>query len=680
MTRGLSQEEIEAAAAALEEAAKPPAKGAKAPPAPVVPAGPPVVPNSLPCERRRMVNVRLRPVTEKVANGSEINNATVESFPLWLQKRSFIDFVCAKERFPPSSIVFVDGENRSILPPKLVTGASSEGTDSNVVSPLRLEHDALKDDTNGCVMLLAEGATASVNVRTHLLSGASDSIGIIVDFRLEPSKIISHIQDLRTKENGKSKSDWSDICVASFSHSLSDIEIESSKLQLLLRIPTDPILEDWQRHLEEMEAQERENLQPSNDESPTPKPSVLPPKSIIWRNCIWELSLLVEEEIDVTIEEEVQPHESDTQPPPIYPESADSGEHGKPIQFRKEKVSRRTVCSQWHEGELATNEWHSVSLQIKACTTKHESNHESNDIESSHGVSELVVDGNGRMHATGTSQIFNDSIPVSSSADGILLAWLPEAIKTDKLKASDEPEQKHDAPDDNAINSEEKGQEQGANHKTDTILRVGGVGFYGAIKTIALHTEVDKCDTLKATYCFAAFAQQESTWHMQKEEEKNFLLKQARTSALEKWQKEQEEEARIAAEQAKEAENETSASAGENVEVAEIAKVPDFSTLIDESCITVAPEDFLIVQEASFPLICGSADFSRLWIPNNTPEGSYILEIYDSVNPSLLVPSSIPPDPRVGPVKPEDIEKSIQLVWPVKSNVNTILKIAKSST
>lgn len=45
------------------------------------------------------------------------------------------------------------------------------------------------------------------------------------------------------------------------------------------------------------------------------------------------------------------------------------------------------------------------------------------------------------------------------------------------------------------------------------------------------------------------------------------------------------------------------------------------------------------VEAAAVTLLCGSADFNRLIIPAETPEGLYVLEISDGVHESCLVDS-----------------------------------------
>jgi len=182
----------EATAAAIAAAAAAPAgKGAKGG-APAADAGPVIVPNpvppslSLPCERKRLALLELRPVLSGGDGGSE--KVLGDPVPLWLRKQSLEEQSSDVCRFPPSSIVYVGG--------KVVK--RHESLDKGLPSPeLALEGGAANngpgDDEVSCLSLPAD-ASLSFSILTSELIQATEQMSFCADFKFDAAQVAAAYQ------------------------------------------------------------------------------------------------------------------------------------------------------------------------------------------------------------------------------------------------------------------------------------------------------------------------------------------------------------------------------------------------------------------------------------------------------------------------------------------------------
>lgn len=172
-------------------------------------------------------------------------------------------------------------------------------------------------------------------------------------------------------------------------------------------------------------------------------------------------------------------------------------EVGEATAQQQQVLSETIVCARWFDSKFIASNWHSIALTIR----------------NTDNVVDIAIDGTGKMRSMTTEVIVTDD------KEGLVLAWLPENLKT--------------VPLDNesivAVSGEEQEVEQ---PNIKMIYRVGSDSFCGIIKTVSISTHLDREDVWEMTKCYS-IAVEEDRLYAQEIAFKKLMKEKAERGELE---------------------------------------------------------------------------------------------------------------------------------------------------
>ena len=604
--------------AAQEIAAAVPAKGKKgsapaednvlAPPEP--PAGRPI-----PCERRRLLKLTLRSITYN-EDDSSTPPIMSDPLPLWLRNKTQEEYANDALRFPIHAIEYLNGELR----PK-PDDIASKGFPSKILLEGGTE-ESVADSTGSNVVchLVPYNASLSVNLVADDVKGASDGLNCFFDLKFDCKSIFDHVvKDRRriraeaieatkaqTEAILETKASEQDSTIASDGHG-NEISVESAvqTKDLSFRIIDEPEFAEISIFsLSRMDGEE-ELLDSKLD-------LVLLVPSVYFKD---------NESGEVDDCENVTENTESISKEKTYIDKWES------IKFelrcsalqKDKKSDANIVCARWEGDTMHADHWHSIALSINASSSE---------------CAHLVLDG---VELKGIGDMLRkDSI----------LDWLPEQkIVVIKRDGGNESKDNNNYQSTEDMNTEEEEEEEEAkkdpadenldkNTTKRQVIRCGGKGFSGAVKSMAL-CSMAGCEIRRITSCFKNWRAQESIWAeykyndwysrasitAKKERERSEMHKIAR-----------EEENRIKADD-KELKRRAAEEAGTDPES---ESGIDSEKIADESLppmiLTDVRYDCKIEMAVPIDLFCGETSFDRIFIPSNLLPGKYVIQVDDCVD------------------------------------------------
>ena len=316
-------------------------------------------PFSVPCERRRLVTLRLRP--ELLSSDGVVTLG--EPTNLWLRKQTLDEFGSSRLRFPPAATVFIDGEcagsPRSPAPSLSLEsrGANAESETSLIDEVLTASPAGGKSETDPSdgvrALKLFNGDSLSFKIDTRASPKSHEAMTFTLDFKLDVAKLdaafgakydvpamlaVTAAATAATTAPGASRAErrtakaaisaaatlnrqlqaCSSFPVLSLSRVFDGAEVKTSRLQLVLLVPDSNIL-DLCRALRDpaspVVGQVAMTAGGSSEEAGGTGTGTATDKlsALVWLDCIWELRLLT------TVMEPVPPE-------PIVAAAAPDGE------------------------------------------------------------------------------------------------------------------------------------------------------------------------------------------------------------------------------------------------------------------------------------------------------------------------------------------------------------------
>jgi len=433
--------------------------------------GTPVVMMQLPfpSELCRWLKVCIRPVLTESAS-VDIPPIMGDPIPLWQRHPPTIQEVAASwGRFSPSCIRYIDGVDPM--------------TNRKIVSDSR---PITAGDQRS--LILSEGETAYHALVADELRGTGESLSVVVDFQLHAYTIAEAVtsitsyfvhqsnlptNDQRPSSSSATGSKYTVISITSLTHRLQGVH-GISGLELFLLVPNIVLeeyleMEVYKKKKEATMKLETEGMDQDSDHHEEGG-SNQTAADWEWRGCVWELRLTnIKKGKEISSVWEVEMDRDSTQEEtPVRSELWD-----KQQLVRSPRYDPNTykVLARWDDYSIFAGDWHSLALSLT-------SGFEYNPfIQESHRSSiQLVVDGS--ILSKCVSKSFNDR---KDENEGIALGWIPE---TSFFKRAGPP------PLSETTGSTTSGETaKTGDQSPDVIVKVGGAGFEGQVKVLAIYTE-----------------------------------------------------------------------------------------------------------------------------------------------------------------------------------------------
>ena len=602
----------DAAAAAADPKTK---KGKDAPVegAKLPPPEPPAV-MPMPCEHRRLLKLTLRSLLSP-ADG-DVPASVSPPLPLWVRNDTQEEMAAAPTRFPVPAVVFEAGSLSARERPADFSGLG-------LPSALTLESGAAAAavDTSGSSVLcnvLPLDASMAYSVSFDKWTGAQSRTAYFLDFKLDHSAILLACRERIEKERAARVSVAAERAAAIDAQSAAEAEaagLEAPAPTEVPDVPADPSA--WQ----------------GNDEVPVLSlsrelngeeicSSALRLVLIVPRILFQPPAVALEE----GVEEELCSNWTDCRYELRLRSTAESG------------VSEESTCALWRVGTIKTTDWQAVALNLST-------GDECVSLASNGVMLKQSVEGKG----------------------GNVQAWLPEASPAEVTPELDEAvaEAKEGDAAEEAVQSEPT--------VIRHLVRCGGPGFAGAVKSQALCTATEACDMSSATGTYEAWRKREAIWSDYKRS--NWYARAAEICAAEKSAVQDKVAAEAAAKAALLAAQESAAAAAAALAACEseaAARTPedsapdpdpveaaradvgaadaavtaaqemltaaeaDLAAPVAPTIVPDVPHDYKIENAAWATLVCGQASFSHIAVPNNLPCGKYVLQIDDAVDSACV--------------------------------------------
>lgn len=517
-----------------------------------------------PSELKREFILRIRQIPE-TPNVEELGDPIF----IWRRNPSLVETASAWERFPPGAMVFIDG----VLVP---TGQTMQ---------MEATCEAVTDEDKANMtsyIKIAEEGTVTASVGAGELKGLGESLQVVVDLKFNAAAMAEAATNVTrfcvhseiveeslhdAMMTAAQLSAYSQITVLSISREVDDTDTSNTfSLDLVLLVPVDQ-MEATAEWWEAKKAEEREEEDDGEGSQENESSVASMPPAPEWQDCVWELRMTRRSLQPLGEEEDVQP----TTP-------------GKGF------GSKTCVC-RWTDCLVRPYDWHSLALSIRL---------------------PLSLEGDGAELAFDGQPMSGVELQRKSPA-GEGTDWLPgpSFFHSDTARG--------DSP--------AKDTSSAGGSLTDLPclqFAVGGPGFDGCLKVLAVATELHMLDPEISTGVYAEWARNKEAEHANiREAELRAKLNEAAVEDINAHQPPTQP-----------------AGAPHNAKALKKGKGSEMNVAPPKPVGIVRPPDCQEMTEVKFWARGGRGEVDRVIIPPTTCEGVYAIEVVDKISNSCIAKST----------------------------------------